>query len=388
MKSYDVAVVGGGVIGVTAAYYLAKRGKKVVLLEQSQLAQGTTGNSFAWINASSKAAEGKYYQLNAQGLSGYNELASEFGENALGLIPCGALSIVPRADHSRYNEVRERWRLLTELQYPVAWVSSKNLPDLEPSINLGQDHEALLNFTELSLDAPRFVRFIASQFSALGGTILKNCAASSLDLDDDGGIRGLESTNGPIAAQKVLLAAGPHIAEQLAQLTGFDGFATRFPVRQSAGLLLTTPDLSPRHLVRRVIYWEEALDLHVLPHFSGGLRIGADDTDGMIAEHDNEKTRRAASELLLQRVRERITGFPDDISVDECHINIGIRVVPEDGHSIADLLPGAANLYIVATHSGITLAPVLGKLMAEFIDSGSRPEALTPFSLKRFPGFQ
>jgi len=388
MKSFDVAIIGGGIIGVTAAYYLAKRGKSVVLLEQNQLAQGTTGNSFAWINASSKAAEGKYHHLNAQGLAGYNELAFEFGENALGLNPCGMLSIVPTADRSRYNELRAQWRLLTELKYPVAWVDSKDLPDLEPSINLDQDYEALLSFTELSLDAPLFVRFIASQFSALGGEILENCAAVSLDIDEDGGIRGLESINGPIPAQNVLLAAGPHIAEQLAQLTGFEGFASRFPLRQSEGLLLTTPDLSPRHLVRRVIYWEETSDLHVLPHFSGGLRIGADGTDGMIADHDNEKTRRAAAEILLQRVRERIIGFPNDISVDDCNISIGIRAVPEDGHSIADLLPGADNLYIIATHSGITLAPILGKLMAEFIDSGTRPEILSPFSLKRFPGFQ
>jgi len=38
-------------------------------------------------------------------------------------------------------------------------------------------------------------------------------------------------------------AAGPDSAEQLARLTGFEGFASRFPVQRSAGLLLTPPDL-------------------------------------------------------------------------------------------------------------------------------------------------
>jgi len=185
----------------------------------------------------------------------------------------------------------------------------------------------------------------------------------------------------------VLLAAGPDSAEELSHLTGFDGFATRFPVRRSPGLLLTTPDLSPRRLLRRVVYWDETPDLHVLPHFSGGLRMGADDTDGMIAESDDEATRRAGGERLLQRARDRIAGFPEDLGVDDCRLDLGIRAMPEDGRSIADSLPGSEGLYVVATHSGITLAPILGRLMAEFIDNGTRPELLSPYSLSRFPGF-
>ncbi len=387
MGSFDAAVVGGGIIGVTAAFFLARRGRKVVLLERNRLAHGTTGNSLAWINASSKAANRDYHHLNAQGLMGYNELASEFGEETLGLVPCGELSMAPTADHARRAALREQWRLLRELEYPVAWIESKNLPNLEPSIKFEREYEALLNFTELALDAPRFVRFIADRVAALGGDILENTEALALDMDDSGEIRGLDSTDGPIAARKVLLAAGPDSAEQLARLTGFDGFANRFPVRRSAGLLLTTPDLSPRRPLRRIVYWEEDPELHVLPHFFGGLRMGAGDTDGMIAEDDGEETRRAAGERLLRRARERIAGFPDDLSVDDCNISIGYRPMPEDGQSIADALPGADGLFVVATHSGITLAPVLDRLMAEFIDSGTRPETLSPFSLGRFPGF-
>ena len=387
MRSYDVAVVGGGIIGVTAAFFLARRGKKVVLLEQNRLAQGTTGNSFAWINASSKAAYSDYHHLNAKGLAGYKELASEFGEDTLGLNPCGKLSIVRTADHTRYAALRERWDLLRELDYPVAWIKSNELPNLEPSIKFGREYEALLNYTEMSLDAPRFVRFIADRVSALGGEILEDITALSLDMDDSGGISGLESTDGPIAARKVLLAAGPDSAEQLARLTGFDGFASRFPVQRSAGLLLTTPDLSPRRLGRRIIYWEENPDLHLLLHYSGGLRMGAEDTDGMVAENDGEEIRREAGERLLQRARDRTIGFPEDLSVDDCSIGVGYRPMPEDRQSIADVLPGAEGLFIIVTHSGVTLAPILGRLMADFIDSGTRPETLSPFSLSRFPGF-
>ena len=107
----------------------------------------------------------------------------------------------------------------------------------------------------------------------------------------------------------------------------------------------------------------------------------------MVAENEGEELRRKAGERLLQRARDRTIGFPEALSVDDCSIGVGYRPMPEDRQSIADVLPGAEGLFIIVTHSGVTLAPILGRLMADFIDSGTRPEPLSPFSLNRFPGF-
>ena len=115
--------------------------------------------------------------------------------------------------------------------------------------------------------------------------------------------------------------------------------------------------------------------------------MGADDMDGLIADNDTKENRQAAGECLLQRARERLVGFPESLSITDCNIRVDIRPVPEDGVSIADVLPGSDNLFIVVTHSGVTLAPVLGKQIAEFMASGSRPEPLVSYTLKRFPGF-
>ena len=387
MNSFDVAVIGGGIVGVTSAFFLTRLGKKVVVLEKGDLAKLTTDNSFAWINASSKAAKDDYHHLNARGLTGYNQLAQQFGEEPLGLNPCGQLSLVPTEDEVRYKELRKRWELLKDKNYPVAWVHAKDLPNLEPSIKFEQEYEALFNFGELCLDAPRFTRFLADRLVDQGGTIIENTEVLSLNIDESGEIHGLNTTEDTLATGQILLATGPDSAEMLAQLTGFSGFANRFPLNKSPGLLLTTPALTPRQLTRRVIYWEQSPDLHILPHFSGGWRMGADDMDGLIADNNSEETQLAAGECLLQRARERLVDFPENLSVQDCRIGIGVRPVPEDGVSIADLLPGTDNFFITVTHSGVTLAPALGQLMAEFIATGTRPEPLFPFSLKRFPGF-
>ena len=64
-----------------------------------------------------------------------------------------------------------------------------------------------------------------------------------------------------------------------------------------------------------------------------------------------------------------------------------MRPYPQDGKTLAGPLPGADGLFVIATHSGVTLSPAIGKLMAELIAEGRTPDALAPFSLSRFQAF-
>ncbi len=61
-----------------------------------------------------------------------------------------------------------------------------------------------------------------------------------------------------------------------------------------------------------------------------------------------------------------------------------MRPVPADGFTIAGPLPGAEGLYLVATHSGVTLSLVIGELIADSVERGSTAPAL---GRERFPGF-
>src|SRR5690606_37078632 len=64
-------------------------------------------------------------------------------------------------------------------------------------------------------------------------------------------------------------------------------------------------------------------------------------------------------------------------------IMVGQRVMPEDGRTIAGPVPEMPWMYVVATHSGVTLAPYLGEAVAAEI-LGEQQEALDEFRLERF----
>ena len=384
---YDAVVVGGGVVGCTSAFYLARKGMKVAVVERDSLACGTTSKSFAWINGTSKTTDENYHRLNARGLAAYCELAEEFGEAELGLNPSGSLNIVRSSDATGHAIVKDQARILGTFGYPSAWVDRTALRAMEPHLNLHEDAEALYAMGDHCLNAPHFVQFLAAQVRSSGGSIFENCTAGRLRARDDGQILGLETGRGILHTEHVLIAAGPNTPEVLSELTGYDAFAARFPINRVPGLLVRTPSTAPYQLVRHVVYLTSGIDIHILPDFDGGLKIGADDTDGMVEPDSSPKHLHNVASILLDRAKDVIPRFPGRACLDDCALTVGVRPYPKDGQSLAGTLPGSKGLYVVATHSGISLAPSIGSLMADLITSGQTPEMLAPFLLDRIEGF-
>jgi glycine/D-amino acid oxidase-like deaminating enzyme len=62
---------------------------------------------------------------------------------------------------------------------------------------------------------------------------------------------------------------------------------------------------------------------------------------------------------------------------------IGIRPILGDGYPLIGPLPGVSGLYVVCTHSGVTLGPLLGRLLAEEVISGAVDPRLRTFRADR-----
>ena len=354
--SADVVVVGGGIVGCAVAHAVARGGRRCVLLEAEHLAAGTTGASFAWLNATSKGGAEDYHRLNAAGVEAWRALAAEHGEVALGLHRTGLV---------QWSSPRAPARL-GEWGHPARWVERDELAALEPHMRFPADAEGLFAPGDGWLDAPRAARALAARVRALGGEVREHTPALALE-QRGGRLRGVRTAHGTVTCAQAVLCAGTRIAGLLP-----GGQGTRFPVSGRPGLLLHTAPGLARRFVERIVYAETEQPCHVRPDTGGGLLLGADDLDARATGSDSghvdpDALREAAAALLAG-----------------CRWRVGVRPWPWDRRTVAGAVPGVDGLFLAVTHSGITLSAVLGPLMARALDEGRLPDALTPFDYRRF----
>jgi glycine/D-amino acid oxidase-like deaminating enzyme len=287
-------------------------------------------------------------------------------------------------DDARLNSLRNAAAQLEQWGYPVERVGRDALVDMEPHVRFEDGAEGLFAMADAWLDVATFLGFLTERLRADGARILERCAARQLVMDDEGKVLGLDTDEGRLHTEHVVVASGPDTAEILSTLTGYEGFASRFPLRRAPGLLVTTPDGEHRRLARRILYTSDPHHLHIRETPGGGLLIGADDTDGRISEDDSETSVKRAAFDLLERTRHIIPEFAGGALLARCRLGIGVRPVPTDGMSIAGPVPSATGLHLAVTHSGVTLAPALAILIADTIESGRPAPRLSPFGLGRF----
>lgn len=384
LGQFDVAIIGAGMIGASTGYHLAERGYRVALIDADHIGRGTSNNSFAWINATSKTSNEDYHRLNALGAAGYRTLANQWGEERIGLHPTGMIQWAAPDDTAEIGAIDARLAQLTAWGYPVSALDYDELCALEPHVVFPVGARGLHAIADGWLDTPTFIRFAAERIEAAGGRIFDHAAVGALALDDDGKITGLATSKGDIQTQKVMVAAGQGTPEALEALTEYEPYRTRFPMQRAPGLLVRTPPQTPWRFARRILYAFTQNAVHIRPTPDGGLLLGADDTDGSATTPEDRAGLRAAATTLLERAAELIPKFPGAPLLDQCEIKIGVRPMPLDGHSIAGPLPGADGLFLGLTHSGVTIAPALGRLMADTIETGRAPPTLSPFGFERF----
>ena len=363
---YDVAVIGAGMLGASAAYRLSQSGQRVALIEAREPAAGATGNSFAWLNAVNKEPEA-YHRLNAAGVAEYAGLAAEL-HTEIGYHPGGSLNWAD--DEAGEQAIQRRVALLAERGYPARWISREEALRLEPGLSIAEDVPGVAYYpNEAWLDAPRLVRAFINRALADGAELLRGAPVEQLHLGD--GPRATVTTRlGEVRARQVLICAGTGTPALLAPL------GVSLPVGRVPGLLaVTTP---PPALPGRIVY---APGVHFRADVSGGLLLGADDVD----ERTTEETKPGAPPPFAQPLVERLwRHFPAARTATLAEVRIGVRPMPGDGHTIAGPVPGLSNVWVLVTHSGITMGPLLGRLVAQEITGAPPDPLLASFRPDRF----
>lgn len=367
MNRYDVAVIGMGIVGASAVYALARAGARVVALEAGRAGEGTSSASFAWTNSVHKEPE-VYHRLNAAGMAMHRQVARDLGDDS-GYHEAGSLEWAEDAEAER--ELRARIARLTQHGYPVTWIAADRARHMEPGLSI-PPHVGEVAFYSGDgwLDAPRSIeRQLAAAVKA-GTTVRETTPVRSLRWRDDR-VEAVVVDGGEILADHVLSCVGPATRAFLAPL------GVPVPVDRVPGLLAVTAPVSKQ--LGRVVH---APGVHLRPDVTGGLLLGDTRLDRLVTDATPPAAALAVAAPLLERAA-RV--FPEPRDLRLIGTRIGVRPMPADGHTIAGRLPGFTNAWVLATHSGVTLGPLLGHLIAGEIVSGAPNPVLAPFRPERFP---
>ena len=366
MKHHDIAIVGLGIVGASAAYAAARAGARVVALDAGVAGEGTSGTSFAWLNSVRKEPEA-YHRLNADGMAAHRELARELGA-AAGHHEGGSLEWATGDEPER--ELSARVARLAGRGYPAAFLPRERVSAMEPALNVPDDvREVAFYAADGWLDAPRLIRALLAAASVRGADVRERAPVRSLRVRERR-VQTVVADGGEAIAGSVLICVGASTHEFLSPL------GVSIPVDRVPGLLAVTSP--PAQSLRRVVH---APGIHLRPDAGGGLVLGADDVDAPAAEARSASTLDELAALLLERAG---CVMPAVRGVKVVDRRVGVRPMPADRHTIAGRIPGLDNAWVIATHSGVTLGPLLGRLLSDEILGGASHATLAPFRPERF----
>ncbi len=383
-ETADVVVVGGGILGTSVAHALAQAGVSVTLLEAHAIGSGTSSHTFAWLNATSKFTDEHYHRLNAAGMARHREMARHWGEDRLGMGGCGMLTWTGDGDTQGLDALKSQYERLESFHYPVRWLDATELAAIEPHMAFPDDARGLIALADGWVDGLQLTRFLAHRLRALGGEIREGCALRELTRDARDRVSGVVCDNGTIETRSVVLATGaatPSVIDAIC--AGVEG-AGAYPMRRVKGLLLETPSLEPWRWLRYVHYVTCHGELHMRPAKGNAILMGAEDLDASVAEDESEPVLKAGAVTMLERLRRYLPALPPDLSAERCTPFVGVRPMPVDGLPIVGPLPFARGLYVMTSHSAMTLGLLLGDLLAEEIVRGTTPAMLAPYRFERF----
>jgi glycine oxidase len=368
-KTAEVAIIGGGVIGLAVARALAQRGMRdVLVLERSSLGAEASSAAAGMLAPQAEADCGDdFFRLCCQSRDLYPAFAQSLNEETginIELETSGTLYLAFTEEDESELERRYEWQARAGLE--VEKLSADTAKLLEPSIS-GSVRAALRFPRDTQVENRRLISALAAANEALGVRVLTGVSVDSLDIKRKG-VSGIQTSRGFIACEKVVIASGAWTTQILNEALPDPRVE---PVRGQMVSFDATPQIA-----RHVIYSPRG---YVVPRRDGRLLAGS------TTEHAGFDKRVTAAGVQ-SIVTSALEISPSIAALPLTSSWAGLRPRAADGLPVLGPCAEIAAVFYATGHyrNGILLTPVTAELLARAIVDEEISPPLEIFSPDRF----
>lgn len=374
-RTADIVVIGGGVIGTSIAFHLARmNGGQVVLLERKQLAAGSTGTSSSLVRMHyDNPLEGEIALKSFEVFRHFDELVG----GDCGFVRTGFLRTVK--PHNQ-EKLKANVAMLQDLGVNTWLVSHDEIREMAPYLNADDIPFAAYEPDSGYADAHLTTMGFANAARRNGARIYQGVEVTGVAMDGDR-VTGVQTPQGNISAPVVVNAAGPW-GGLIAAMAGVRLDTTI--IHHQVAVVEVPPEVPwplPTVIDRlqHIYIRSETGRLILVGASHDNYAIGPDQLDTY-----NERLTYETQYRVLERLCTRIPSM-DTGAVRRGHA--GVILVSQDKHGLLGPAPGVEGFYCAVGLSGhgFKEAPVIGQAMAELILNGrSEVVDITPLRLTRF----
>jgi len=370
----DVLILGGGVIGLSTAYFLARADVRVAVIDKGDFGQESSWAGAGILPAANpKRAKSAIGRLRAHSIALFPHISAELRERTgidNGYVRCGGLELRRSSDALEKQRLENLVREERGEGLHCEVLDARQLHELEPALN--EDLSGAVYFPDMAqVRNPRHLKALIAGCAALGVELRPGCPVFGFERTGER-ITAVQTLDGRLSADRFLIAAGAW-SDMLTQLVGWQTQIR--PVRGQIAMLASHPPVLHRILL--------AGDHYLVPRPDGRVLVGSTEED---VGFDKRTTAEAIAGLLgiALRLVPALAGAP----VERCWA--GLRPGSPDGRPFLGPVPGCSNLFVAAGHfrSGIMLSLGTGLVMMELLLGRESSVPLEAFRLDRVTDFR
>ena len=372
-KGSRVAVVGGGVLGVSTAAQLARRGASVTLFTEAALASGASGRSLSWLNSYGPRTP-EYHRLRLLGLDRYRTFSSEVDAAAY-LRFDGGLTWPAAGEVEGHRAAYEHMR---RVGYAAEWLTPQQVAERTPGVDITAipDEGAIFNASEGWVELPPLIDQLAADLVADGGRMVTGAGRCEIVVQG-GRVTGVRSGDGAVlGVDAAVLATGPAVPATVAEL------GIKIPDATPISLLVRTPVVNPP---LRAVLNTPRVAVRPTPTGSLVLDSGWSEEEVVTRPDGTYEVHDSTVQGLLREASAVLEGNPE-LTAES--YGVGPKPIPGDGEPVLGPLAEIAGYHVAFTHSGATLGLIAGELLADEVVSGEPSPLLETFRPGRFDQYR